>query len=205
MSRKVTIAVGTALLAAGAASAQQAHPPQVMISPGPQAMPGDYYDLAQMDQLKVPLGPPAGKNTRPPRPFVQIPSPGPLAAKAAEAAVASCAADGYTVVVAITDSAGNLKAALAPDGTRDNGVYMAMHKAVTVVGFKMSTVELRMKAEKDPSILKQVTPNMSLLPGGLPIVKDGQFIGAIATSGASAYVEEKCARAGIDVILGKRS
>lgn len=110
-----------------------------------------------------------------------------LAAQAAQAAVASCRVDGYTVAVAITDADGNLKAALAPEGTRANGVYMAMHKALTVVGFKMSTLELRMKIESDPSLLGLVKPNMSLLPGGLPIYSGKSFIGAIATSGASAH------------------
>lgn len=202
MRYRIPVSTLAALMFAAGAQAQSEHaaPPA---SANPQAMPGDYFDIPQSTQLKVPLGPPAGPNTRPARTAPPaVPGPGfALALAAAEAAEASCQADGYTVTVAVTDSAGNLKVAFGPDGTRDNGIYMAMHKAVTVVGFRMSTLELRAKIEKDPALMAQVKPNMSLLPGGLPIFKDGTFIGAIATSGASAYVEEKCAKAGIDKIL----
>lgn len=192
-----------ALMLAANASAQSDHAAPTQNPANPQAMPGDFFDIPQSVQVKVPLGPPAGPNPRPsasaPAP---VPGPGlPLAVVAAQAAEASCRADGYTVAVAVTDSAGNLKAALAPDGTRSNGVYMAMHKALTVVGFRMSTLDLRAKIEADPSVMAQVKPNMSLLPGGLPIFRDKVFIGAIATSGAAAHEEEKCAQAGIAALL----
>nr|WP_253951089.1 heme-binding protein [Novosphingobium sp. SG751A] len=107
------------------------------------------------------------------------------------------AADGYAITVAVTDAQGQLKAALAADGPRENGIYMAMHKTLTVVGFRISTLELRQRIEKDPALLDQVKPNMSLLPGGVPIFGHGAFLGAIATSGASAHIEEKCAADGI--------
>lgn len=180
------------------AQAQDGHHP-VEIPSSAQALPGDYFDLSQSDQLRVPLGPPAGRNPHPAT-GQAIRSSGPgadLAAQAAEAAVKSCAADGYTVAVAITDGAGNLRAALAPPGARPNGVFMAMHKAVAVVGLGMSTLEFRQKLETQPSLMSRVKPNMALLPGGVPIMRDGTIIGAIATSGASAHVEEKCARDGI--------
>ena len=200
------VASGALLLIAAAGQTQT--PPAPDAAANPQAMPGDYFDIPQEAQLKVPLGPPVGRATRAPnRPATATPvaasALGALAAEAAEAAVKSCADDGYIVTVAITDAAGQLKAALAPDGARSNGVYMAMHKAVTVVGFKISTLELRAKIERDPSLMAQVKPNMSLLPGGMPIFKGDRFIGAIATSGASAYVEEKCAAAGIEKVRSR--
>src|SRR4029077_10630098 len=133
-------------------------------------------DIPQSAQLKVGLGPPAGpRAAQPPqgganqgggnrpannRPAEVASPPFPLALEAAQAAVASCAADGYTVAVAVTDSAGKLKAALAPDGTRNNGVYMALRKDVTVVGFKMSTLQVRSRIEADPSVMSQIKPNM---------------------------------------------
>ncbi|WP_395396782.1 heme-binding protein [Novosphingobium sp. BL-8A] len=168
-------------------------------------MPGDYFDIPQSAQLKVPLGPPPGPNPQehhePARPISGIGFK--LAAIAAQAAEQSCARDGYAITVAVADASGNLKAALAADGTRDNGIYMAMHKTATVVAFKIPTLELRERIAKDPRLIEQVTPAMSLLPGGVPIIKDGRFLGAIATSGASAHEEEKCARDGIAAIFGQ--
>jgi len=191
-----TVLVGVLIASVGGASPGS---PLAAPSGNPQAMPGDYFDIPQSAQLKVPLGPPAGPNRRIGA-GTQISDPQlgfALSLAAAEAARQSCAADGYTVTVAVTDDAGNLKVALAGDGVRTNGVFMAMHKAVTVVAFRMSTLDLRMKIEKDPSLMTRITPNMSLLPGGLPIYRNGAFVGAIATSGVSAYQEEKCAKDGL--------
>jgi uncharacterized protein GlcG (DUF336 family) len=170
----------------------------------PAALPGDFADMTQAGQLTVGLGPPAGtRSTRPPL-IDTTPSPGAdLALEAVQAVVTSCAEDGYVVAAAVTDAAGKLKAALAPDGTRTNGVYMALRKDVTVVAFRMSTLELREKIAKEPSMMSQVKPNMALLPGGLPIMKGDVLVGAISASGAAAYEEEKCARAGLQKIQAR--
>ena len=170
----------------------------------PLALPGDFIDMPQGRQLTVNLGPPAG--TRSTRPAVADATPSPgytLALEAAQAAVASCAADGYVVAAAVTDAAGKLKVALAPEGTRSNGVNMALRKNATVVEFKMRTLALREKLPTDPSLMTRVKPNMALLPGGLPIMKGDVLVGAISTSGAAAYEEEKCAQAGIDRIQSR--
>lgn len=194
------------LLSATAAQAQAPAgngPAPVTAPTDPLALPGDFMDIPQSAQLRVGLGPPAGKQGGGPPPARPDTTPSPgfaLALEAANAALAACKADGFTVAVAVTDAAGKLKVAFAPDGTRTNGVYMALRKDVTAAAFKMSTLALREKIAADPSLLAQVKPNMSLLPGGLPIMAGGRVVGAISTSGATAHVEEKCAQAGIDAI-----
>jgi uncharacterized protein GlcG (DUF336 family) len=170
----------------------------------PEAVPGDIIDLPQKDQLNVPLGPPAGTHATRPAPTDSTPTPGfVLALEAARAALASCAADGYSVGVAVTDAAGKLKAGLVADNAGANRVYMAIRKDVTATAFKMPTLALRERIAADPSLMAQVKPNMSLLPGGLPIMKGDTVVGAIAASGATAYEEEKCAKAGIERIQAK--
>ena len=64
-------------------------------------------------------------------------------------------------------------------------------------------LELREKLTTDQSLMTQVKPNMSLLPGGIPIMKGDVLLGAISTSGAAAYEEEKCAKAGLDRIQAR--
>jgi uncharacterized protein GlcG (DUF336 family) len=170
----------------------------------PWALPGDFADMTQGGQLTVNLGPPAG--TRSTRPKIVDPTPSPgseLALEAVQAVVESCAADGYVVAAAVTDAAGKLKAAIAPDGTRSNGVFMALRKDVTVVHFRMSTLALREKIAADPKLMSEVTPNMALLPGGIPIMKGDMLLGAIAASGAAAHEEEKCANAGLQKIQSR--
>jgi len=195
--------------ASGAQSPPAANPPggeaaRVTASADPAALPGDFADMTQDGQLGVNLGPPAGtRSTR--APLVDpTPSPGSaLALEAVQAVVQSCADDGYVVAAAVTDAAGKLKAALAPDGTRSNGVYMALRKDVTVVEFRMSTLQLRERLTTDPSLRSRIKPNMALLPGGIPIMKGDVLVGAISASGAAAHEEEKCAMAGLQKIQSR--
>ena len=187
-----------------AAPSPAAEPKRLTEATDPGALPGDFMDIPQSAQLRVPLGPPAGTHATRPIATDATPSPGyALALEAAQTAVATCLADGYSVAVAVTDSAGKLKVALAPDGTRNNGIYMALRKGVTVVGFRMTTLQVRARIEADPSLLSQVKPNMVLLPGGLPIMKGDMLLGAIAVSGAAAYEEEKCGQAGLQKIQSR--
>jgi len=190
------------LLAAGAAYAQAPVEAPARAS-NPAAFPGDVSGSGAPNeqQLHVPLGPPAGTHAQglPP----PDPTPGPplnLAVEAAQAAVNACLADGYRVGVAVTDTAGHLKAALSADGVIPSRVYIAIRKDVTVVTFGQSTLSLREKFLSDPALMARVKPNMSLLPGGMPIMVGDRLVGAIASSGAEAYEEEKCDRAGLQKI-----
>jgi uncharacterized protein GlcG (DUF336 family) len=218
-SRQVILASAAGLLSGALAGAQSpatsvpgaAQPSPVAREPvrltestDPASLPGDFMDIPQTAQLKVPLGTPAVTHNTRPLPTDATPSPGyALALEAAQVAMESCESDGYRVAVAVTDAAGKLKVALAPDGVANNRVYMALRKDVTVVGFRMPTLALRAKIEADASLMAQVKPNMVLLPGGMPIMKGEVLVGAIAASGATAYVEEKCARAGIEKIQSR--
>jgi uncharacterized protein GlcG (DUF336 family) len=167
----------------------------------PMALPGDVSGSNHEQQLHVPLGPPPG--TKPSAALPTDTTPGPplnLAVEAAQAAVKACAADGYPVGVAVTDAAGHLKAGLSADGVPPSRVYIAIRKDITVVTYGQATLALREKFSADPSLLAQVKPNMSLLPGGIPIKVGDRLLGAIATSGAEAYEEEKCDRVGLEKI-----
>jgi uncharacterized protein GlcG (DUF336 family) len=201
----VTVGLSAALFSASLAlgqTSQDAGQPRAPIAPiDPAALPGDFVDATIDEQLHVPLGPP-----QEPRPSAASPSEPTtaltlnLAFDAAKTAVEACGADGYKVSVAVTDAAGHLKAALAADGVAPNRVYMALRKDITAAAFGISTVALREKIAADPSLLKQLKPNMSVLPGGMPILVEGRVVGAIASSGAFAYEEEKCVRAGLQEI-----
>ena len=93
------------MVAASGAPAQDVHAERNTTPPSPQSMAGDYFDIPQSAQLKVPLGPPAGPNAQAAhRPAATVNGIGfKLAAIAAQAAEQSCAKDGYAVTVAVTD------------------------------------------------------------------------------------------------------
>jgi uncharacterized protein GlcG (DUF336 family) len=168
----------------------------------PDALPGDAHPPSVEIQLQVPLGPPAGT----PAPKKEIAKPSltfELALEAANAALESCAKDGYPLAVAVTDPAGTMIVGFSPDGVAAGRVYMAVRKSLAAMAFKAPTSTLRVKFAADPSLKTQLKPNMAILPGALPVLVGDRVVGAIATSGATGNEEEKCAGDGAKKIQAR--
>src|SRR5205814_9508469 len=102
-------------------------------------------------------------------------------------------------VVAVVDEGGNLMALERLDGTFAMGATISIGKARTAVLFKKPTrvfEELINKGRTAMTALDGFTP----LIGGIPIVIDGQVVGAVGVSGAaSANQDEELALAGAAV------
>jgi uncharacterized protein GlcG (DUF336 family) len=124
-----------------------------------------------------------------------------LAIAGARAAVAACAAQGYRVGVTVIDSAGEARAMLTADGSDGSHVFVAMRKAITALAFQMPSSQAETEVRQDQSLLKRVTPAMFVEGGALPILRNGQVIGAIGVSGAAGapigHQDEVCAAAGL--------
>jgi uncharacterized protein GlcG (DUF336 family) len=186
---------------AGIAKAQQAPAQQYDVSPASaMALPGDVLPPPPDVALHVPLGAPAGTPSGKKIAAPTTPLTFELALQAATTAIASCQADGFAVGVAVSDEKGQLMVALNADGAAVRSPFIAARKNLAVIAFKMPTMALRTKTVSDPSLLAQIKPNMAVLPGGLPILVGDRVVGAIATSGATGYEEEKCAGAGLEKI-----
>jgi uncharacterized protein GlcG (DUF336 family)/mannose-6-phosphate isomerase-like protein (cupin superfamily) len=101
-----------------------------------------------------------------------------------------------TGVVAIVDDGGNLITLERADNTFPAGANISIGKARTAALFKRPTkvFEEIIKKGRTPMIaLNDFTP----LQGGVPIMVDGQIVGAIGVSGAaSADQDEEIAQAG---------
>jgi uncharacterized protein GlcG (DUF336 family) len=104
--------------------------------------------------------------------------------------------------IAVVDDGGNLLALERLDGTFAAGANISIGKARTAALFKRPT-----KAFED--IIKNGRTTLLALPdsyftplqGGIPIVIDGQIVGAIGVSGAaSAQQDEDMAIAGANVL-----
>jgi uncharacterized protein GlcG (DUF336 family)/quercetin dioxygenase-like cupin family protein len=99
-------------------------------------------------------------------------------------------------VIAVVDDGGNLMAVERIDGTFAAGANISIGKARTAALFKRPTkvFEDVIKAGRTSMVaLDDFTP----LQGGVPIVVDGQVIGAVGVSGAnSAQQDEELAIAG---------
>ena len=102
-------------------------------------------------------------------------------------------------VIAVVDEGGNLMALERLDGTFAMGATISIGKARTAVLFKKPTrffEELINKGRTAMTALDGFTP----LIGGIPIVIDGQVVGAVGVSGAaSANQDEELALAGAAV------
>jgi glc operon protein GlcG len=99
-------------------------------------------------------------------------------------------------VIAVVDDGGNLMALARLDGTFAAGANISIGKARTAVLFKKPTKvfeDIIKNGRTSMVALNDFTP----LQGGVPIIIDGQIVGAVGVSGAaSAQQDEELAIAG---------
>lgn len=102
----------------------------------------------------------------------------------------------WNVVVAVVDDGGHLIALERMDGTQKGSVRVAEQKARTAILFRRST-----KVFEDAVV--QGRPNLMTLPdvicleGGVPLIRDGIYLGAIGVSGLKAFEDGVVAEAGV--------
>ena len=123
------------------------------------------------------------------------------ATHAAETALAACAARGQPASVVVMDAAGHVRAAFSDDGAKPIGLTTSNGKAAAVLTFKESTRDLVARLQGDPQFAAQYgkDPRFHFSPGGLPIYKQGKFVGLIAVGGGRD-IDEDCAKEGFKTI-----
>ncbi|MBR0565368.1 heme-binding protein [Azoarcus sp. L1K30] len=121
---------------------------------------------------------------------------------AVHAAVEQAVALGVRVNVGVTDNAGNLVAFLRMPGAFPQSIRIAIDKAATAAGFGFPTDKWMAVCGDDEGMKLGFAsrPGLIVFGGGLPIRAEGQLIGGIGVSGASAQQDEACARAGLSAI-----
>lgn len=121
------------------------------------------------------------------------------ALRAAEAALAACQKQGYTVAVAVTDRGGHPLAMLRDNLAGPHTSQTAAGKAYTALSFRTDTTELAAttQAEKAASGVRTI-PGVVAVGGGIMIRAKGSLVGAIGVSGApNGDADDACAKAGI--------
>ncbi|MFN7923503.1 MAG: heme-binding protein [Bryobacteraceae bacterium] len=117
-----------------------------------------------------------------------------------DAAVSQAKRNNTTGVVAVVDDGGNLMALERVDGTFAAGANISIGKARTAALFKKPTKafeDIIGKGRTSMVALNDFTP----LQGGVPIMMEGQVVGAVGVSGAaSAQQDEELAMAGAAAI-----
>ncbi len=122
------------------------------------------------------------------------------AKKMADAARAQAQKMGLRVVIAVVDDGGHCIYLERLDGTQKSSSVIAIEKAWTAVMFQRPS-----KAFEDTvaggRLVVMTLPGVTTVEGGIPIVVDGHYIGAVGVSGAKSPEDSAIAKAGVDALL----
>jgi uncharacterized protein GlcG (DUF336 family) len=103
----------------------------------------------------------------------------------------------WNVCIAIVDDGGHLVYFQRLDGTQYGSVNVSQRKAQTAIGFKRPSKTFEEGVAGGRNALLGL-PGAVPLEGGLPLVIDGEMIGAIGVSGVTAQQDGMIAQAGVD-------
>ena len=116
--------------------------------------------------------------------------------KIAAAAEAEAVKNNWAVTISIVDDGGHLLWLQRLDGAAPVSAWIGPQKAITAaIGRRESGVYEKMVNEGRMSFLA-VTP-VTPLEGGVPIIVNGEFVGAIGVSGVKSAEDVQIAKAGI--------
>jgi uncharacterized protein GlcG (DUF336 family) len=116
--------------------------------------------------------------------------------KAQEIDVAMC--------IAVVNEAGFLTAFIRSDNSELCAIQFAIDKAYTSLVNRMSTKELQKQCQPGASLYglqNNLGGRMVIFPGGIPVWKNEQLIGAVGVSGGSVEQDHECALAGVSGLL----
>ncbi|HEX5280167.1 MAG TPA: heme-binding protein [Micropepsaceae bacterium] len=105
-----------------------------------------------------------------------------------------------TVAMAVLDWGGNLIESHAMEGAAPNAIDTALLKARNALRWRRPSSETAQIVRSGQNLAPTYIRGDFPMPGALPIVVDGQVVGAMGVSSGDG---EKCAQAGIDAVFGK--
>jgi len=117
-------------------------------------------------------------------------------------------AEGWKVAIAVADNAGNMMAFIRVDGAPAACITIARDKACTAANFGVSTREMAEGlAHEAPRVMAGLVAcdGLAFFGGGVPVIINGETVGAVGVSGSSEAQDEACAIAAIDKVFGDRN
>ena len=118
-----------------------------------------------------------------------------------DAARAEAEKNNWAVTIAVVDDGGHLLSLLRLDGCAPVGAYIAPEKARTAaLGRRESKVYEDMINGGRTAFLS--APLAGTLEGGVPVIVDGQVVGAVGVSGVKADQDAQVAKAGATALNG---
>jgi len=122
------------------------------------------------------------------------------------AAEAEAQTYGWPMVIAVVGSGGHLVMLHALDQAQHASVTVAQAKAETAVNFRRPS-KIFEDAVASGSLGLRLLGMHNLLPldGGLPLIVDGEVIGAIGVSGMQSTQDAQVAAAGVAALAGEQA
>jgi len=125
-----------------------------------------------------------------------------LAKKIAAAGETEAAKNNLTNVIAVVDDGGNLVYLERMDGAQIGSIEIALEKAKTAIYFKRATKTYEDRVASGTNAILKL-PNVIPFEGGLPLIVDGQFVGAVGVSGGNPQQDGIVAKAAADALSAK--
>lgn len=100
--------------------------------------------------------------------------------------------------IAVVDAGGNLIAHVRMDGAWIGSIDISINKAFTARAFDLATKDLAGNAQSGDQFFGIHVSNggrVMIFAGGIPILRDGQVVGAVGVSGGSGEQDQEVAEA----------
>lgn len=109
----------------------------------------------------------------------------------------ACAASGREIAVAVVDASGQSLLMSRTPNVGPHNLEAARRKAFTALSTRQSTLALGRQARSNPDTAAlQYLPELLLLGGGVPLLRDGAVMGAVGVAGGGGPEnDDACARA----------
>jgi glc operon protein GlcG len=117
------------------------------------------------------------------------------AKRVAAAARVAAQSNGWAVVIAVVDDGGHLMYLERMDGCQKASSHIAEAKGRTAILFKRPSKAIEDVVLEGRTVMMGL-PGAVPLEGGVPLVKDDVFLGAIGVSGVQSFQDGVVARAG---------
>ena len=113
---------------------------------------------------------------------------------------------GVDMDIAVVDDGGNLLGFYRMDRARITSIDIAINKAFTAAGTRRNTKDYKSVGAPDGPAFGIHVSNRGrfmIFGGGVPIMVDGDCVGAVGCSSGTPEQDEQVAQAGIDALLKK--
>ena len=119
------------------------------------------------------------------------------AKRIAAAAQKECVKNNWTMFIAIVDDGGNLMYLERMDGTQLGSLQVSIEKGRSALLFKRPTKALEDAVSGGRTVILKLA-NAVPVEGGVPLIAEGEIVGAIGISGGTSPQDGQVAQAGAE-------